>query len=117
MTEQKTKKSELTAEELLKMAECDKLANISKKSQEIGSFIRWLGQKKHIYLAIRFQGTTELLEPMTPIGTLLAEYFQVDMERVDAELNAWLDHLRKKTEENVQEMQNIAWGKKHREIF
>lgn len=123
---EQTKKSEPTTEELLEMKECAKLANISKQSEPIASFIDWLKREKRIVLGIvtyEQLGTEPGVELagmykiQTPIGTLLAEYFQVDMERVEAERRAMLKHIHDKNKENVEEMARQTINKKHREIF
>lgn len=109
-------------EELLKMEECAKLAKTTEKSQPIADFISWLETEKRIYLAKHYtfnDGSEELMAVIQPVGTLLAEYFQIDMQRVEDERRAMVQYIHDKNKANVQEMQRQAFslGKSHKEVF
>ncbi|KKL85599.1 hypothetical protein LCGC14_1953110 [marine sediment metagenome] len=74
--------------------ECDKIVAVQEKSQEIGDFIEWLGNKKDLHLC--FWENQYNYRMNTTIEKLLAEYFEIDLEKVENEKQAILDELRKK---------------------
>jgi len=71
--------------------ECAKMAAVTEKSRAIGSFLEWL-PSQGVILAIHEPG--EGLVPChTSIETLLAGYFEIDLQKVEAEKRAILDNL------------------------
>ncbi len=83
-----------------KYPECEKLSKISEESQKLGEFLEWLYQKYTLCEwseskreeftddkgEIDYQYSPEGYYPSrVPIQTLLAEYFDIDMEKVDKE--------------------------------
>ena len=66
----------------METSECDKLSAISDQSQSIGQFLDWLVEEY------------EVIIPKS-ITDLLAEYFDIDMEKGDQEKRSILDGLRK----------------------
>lgn len=72
--------------------ECEKLAEIHDKSQVIGEFLDWLNSEG-IYLC------EEISEKLFPIRDtiefLLADFFGIDMKKVEEERQSMLDDIRK----------------------
>lgn len=77
--------------------ECDKLHAVRDRSQEIGAFLDWLIEDKQYVLAkYTPQADYELVPQNVSIERLLAEYFEIDMDKVDAERRAILESLRER---------------------
>lgn len=73
--------------------ECEKLTRVSEESNKIGNFLDWLAEK-NIVLAI-YETRDELLYPLRKsFEKLLAEYFEIDLNKVEQERRALLDWLR-----------------------
>lgn len=66
----------------MKTPECDKLHKIKDKAQSIGEFLDWLVEYHYVSLP-------------DSIVELLAEYFDVNLEKVEEEKGAILEELRK----------------------
>lgn len=94
--------------------EHDKLEKISDKSQEIGNFLSWLAEGEYqsqgksrnredlgsIQLGCyrsRFDGEREnsMSPSMVPVTDLLAAYFEIDLEKIEAEKRGMLDECAK----------------------
>lgn len=97
--------------------ECEKLAGVSKESQAIGQFLDWLITEKHLTLAHEHEhaescgyisrvskkgqlcGLRDDQLEMVHVGenwiSLLAEYFQIDLNKVESERRAMLLELQK----------------------
>lgn len=77
--------------------EHDKLAKVSKLSQEIGEFLDFglAAQGIHLAVADRDSWSKPVLVacPKT-IPAILATYFEIDQVKIDAEKNAMLEALR-----------------------
>lgn len=81
--------------------ECEKLADVSEKSNLIGEFLEWLYSKdlviagyehngrgwEELVVVRRYQGTNG-------INKLLAEYYDIDLDKVEKERRALLSWLR-----------------------
>jgi hypothetical protein len=78
--------------------ECEKLAAASEESNKIGAFLEWMGDDKNLilcewsdedesYLPSRYRG-------VSGINALLAEYYGVDLDKVEKERSALLKWLR-----------------------
>lgn len=87
-----------------KYPEHAKLKDIQEKSQWLGEFLEWLFNNKHIELA-QYKGTfrkdDERLVPASishDPNVLLAEYFEVDLKKLELEKRAMLDEIRKANE-------------------
>lgn len=65
--------------------ELDKMREISQLSQQIGSFLDWLRQEKKVRLN-------------QDINSILAEYFDIDLEKIEAEKMAILEDFRQKND-------------------
>lgn len=80
--------------------ECDKLLAVKDKSQPIGEFLDWLRNEKGIEFCRWMEA--EDIEPegyypdYTRTEELLAEYFEVDLKKVEEERRAMLDDLRER---------------------
>lgn len=95
--------------------ECDKLRRIASMSQAIGQFLDWLQSERKVYLAT-FHTHDDGCYPDDPehedkpkcgykeddympfynsIENLLAQYFNIDLSKVEAEKRALLEHIRK----------------------
>jgi hypothetical protein len=91
------------------MPECEKLATVQDQSQAIGEFLEWLQQEKH-YEIMETRKFVETFEHMMKPGTytaevertvpirastehLLAEFFGIDLNKVDLEKRALLKSL------------------------
>jgi hypothetical protein len=77
--------------------EHEKLEKISDKSQAIGEFLDWLRSKYTLckYDELRFGGTWW---PVTvDVQDLLAEYFEIDRQKIEFEKRLMLKRMRDKT--------------------
>lgn len=87
---------------MIKYPEHEKLQAVQKKSQAIGEFIEWLRNTKQItfarwYKAELDEEETDKLMPEYPsTNKLLAEYFNIDLQKLEQEKRAMLDELREK---------------------
>ena len=83
--------------------ECDRLAEVAPVSQKIGEFLDWLSDAKGIHLAEWIQpeewewGGKTLVTVNVSFSSLLAEFFEIDLDKVEAERRAILQHLREQT--------------------
>jgi hypothetical protein len=78
--------------------ECDKLASVADKSQVIGEFIDWLlGEKQYILAKWGTGEVEDMLLPRNPsVQGLLAEFFGIDLKKVEVERRALLDAIRER---------------------
>jgi hypothetical protein len=74
--------------------EHEKLKAIVDKSQAIGEFIEWLGYQG-IHLAEYHKNGEWLQRTNMPIRNLLAEFFDIDQKKIDAEKDAMLEEQRR----------------------
>lgn len=72
--------------------EHDKLKLISDKSNAIGEFVDQFLRKKGIYLCVSELGVLYL--DRTPIIKLLAEFFKIDLSKLEEEKQHMLDQQR-----------------------
>jgi hypothetical protein len=80
-----------------KMPECEKLAAIKDEGQVIGEFLEWLEGKGWFlceYKADYYEGNMPLPIRFN-IDHLLAEYFNIDLKKVEAEQRALLEEIRR----------------------
>ncbi len=73
--------------------ELDKMLAVKDKSQVIGEFLDWLQHDKKIALAHCEDGEDELYMVYDSIETLLAEYFGIDLKKIEEERRAILKSL------------------------
>jgi hypothetical protein len=79
-------------------AEHERLALVSEKSQAIGEFLDWLQQDRKLVLAewVKRPHLDEKLIPFyLPVQKLLAEYFEIDLDKLEHEKREMLAELRK----------------------
>ncbi len=70
--------------------ECDKLHKVTGESQTVGEFLEWLQEHKKLVLAeylgdVPGTGRYELFPSTVSIEKLLAEYFDIDLDKVEHE--------------------------------
>ena len=82
--------------------EHDKLAKVSDRSQAIGEFLEWLGERESKVVLCSLERTSSGFYPkkiFLPIANsverLLAEYFEIDLKVIEDEKRAMLDVCRK----------------------
>jgi len=76
-----------------KYPECEKLAAVHEKSQTIGAFLEWL-ETKDISLMLWCPGDN-FRRPHMSIEKMLAEFFEIDLNKVEEERRAMLEDMRK----------------------
>lgn len=77
-----------------KYPECAKLQEVTPFSQKIGEFVDWLRDEHDLVLA-RWDRDEDSLNEVSPsMERLLAEFFDIDLAKVDAERRAILAELR-----------------------
>lgn len=84
-----------------KYPEHEKLQAIKEKSQAIGEFLEWL-QGKGFRLAKWEKEPDEeeqLVQQFPNIERLLAEYFQIDLAKLEKEKYAMLEYMRKQNKQ------------------
>ena len=75
-----------------KYPECNKMLEVQDQSQTIGEFLDWLLHDKGAEIA-EWRG--DQLFPMRgSIESLLAEFFEIDLEKVEKERRAILEEMR-----------------------
>lgn len=72
--------------------ECDKLRKVTHKSQIIGEFLAWLQDEKG--LVICDLEDNEYLPYGSSINQMLADYFEINLDKVEREKQAILDGIR-----------------------
>jgi hypothetical protein len=78
-----------------KHPECDKLLAVKERSQAIGEFLEWLTGEKGVVLATWFP-PGRLESGGYRIEKLLAEFFEIDLDKVEQEKRVMLEELREK---------------------
>jgi len=73
--------------------ECDKMKAVQKQSQAIGEFLEWLLCEKNLQLC-EWDGLYKMIPDHTPTEELLAEFFGIDLKKVEQEKRAILDFMR-----------------------
>lgn len=76
--------------------EHEKLEKVKEKSQAIGEFVDWCNNEKEIVLA-RW-GVNDLYADSTPINKLLAEFFGIDLIKLEIEKQEMLAEFRESNE-------------------
>lgn len=75
-----------------KYPEHDKLKEVEKESQFLGSFLEW-GQERGMYLA---EYDDDIMRPVRKsINTLLAEHLDIDLAKLEREKREMLHEMRK----------------------
>lgn len=104
---------EIEDKEAAKHPEHQKLSAIREQSQRFGDFLEWLKNNKKFVLAQRYpiaeydpeteeyypsETETELAPCGCDTNKLLAEYFNIDLMKLEAEKRSMLDEIRKHNE-------------------
>jgi hypothetical protein len=75
-----------------KCPECEKMDRIHDNSQRLGLFLEWL---KNRYVLARWEKNETRLTPVhVDIQKILAEYFDIDLVKVDQEQQSILEWIR-----------------------
>jgi len=78
-----------------KYPECEKMSAVREESQAIGQFLDWLCGEKEYEICSYKDG--DILTPIRfSIENLLAEFFDIDLKKVEKEKHAMLVALREK---------------------
>jgi uncharacterized NAD(P)/FAD-binding protein YdhS len=79
--------------------ECEKLSAVSKESNRLGEFLDWLEHEKGFVIAEWDKEDAykdnNLYPTHIPYNTLLAEYFNIDLNKVEKERSVLLEYIRK----------------------
>lgn len=76
--------------------EHDKLTEIADQSHAVGQFLdEFLPSKGYVLAYVPEQYDHTLVPVQRTINSLLAEYFEIDQDKIEAEKRAMLDSLRK----------------------
>lgn len=73
--------------------EHERLKEVKDKTQAIHDFIEWLGDEKGVFLAKEYWGET--LSLRESFDSLLAEFFGIDLRKLEAEKREMLDEIRR----------------------
>lgn len=87
----------------IKTPECDKLSKISDQSQIIGEFLEWLTNERSIQICILDNFSGKFLPYRFSMEQLLAEYFDIDLDKVEQERRLILKNLRSKSDNSMQD--------------
>lgn len=74
--------------------EHEKMSKIADTSQKIGEFLDWLNSEKDIELKRWSEENNEYLSVFVSTTVLLAEFFEIDLTKIEAEKRAMLDAMR-----------------------
>ena len=83
--------------------ECDKIITVSEAASTIGTFLEWLLYEKG-YVFAEFEENLSmddrLVSARVDIQRLLAEYFNIDLDKAEQERMVILDELRRQQDES-----------------
>lgn len=85
--------------EVPKHPECDRLLEVADESKKIGAFLDWLVRNGY-YIAEwdhRPLADAALIRTNKTFEGLLADYYEIDLEKVNSEKQAILNFLREET--------------------
>lgn len=76
--------------------ECEKLASVSEDSNKIGDFLEWLSAQQVSFASWNNESERWELHPLDSLSTnqLLAQYYEIDLDKVEKERRALLEWLR-----------------------
>ena len=77
-----------------KYPECEKFYKIKDMSLMIGDFLAWLGSEKHVHLAHCEERRGYLSYYPYSTESLLAEFFNIDLDKLEKEKQEMLRELR-----------------------
>jgi hypothetical protein len=81
-----------------KYPECEKMAAIADKSQIINDFIEWFMNKKDIFVCKFDEGSNGYYVWGYSMEKILAEFFDIDLYKIEKERRQMLDEIRGKNE-------------------
>lgn len=87
---------EVTVNRVVETTECERLASVSADSQTIGAFLDWLQNERQPPITLcllRDDGSEYFWEAGIPINAFLAEYFEIDLDKVERERRGLLNAL------------------------
>lgn len=73
-------------------SELEKLSAVVDKSHQIGEFLEWCGEQG--YSLCTWSEDDELIPTHKTIEQLLADFFEIDLKKVEEQRSALLDSLR-----------------------
>jgi len=76
--------------------ECEKMSKIQQTSQKIGFFLEWL---QHKYVFAKWGKNDRLYPEHISIERILAEYFEIDLDKVDKERQNILNWIKEKEDD------------------
>ena len=80
-----------------KYPEHEKLKKVSKASQICGEFLSWLLSDEGGYVLAKYSSNDKLWQCNVSIIELLAEFFEIDQDKLEEEKRAMLEMLRERT--------------------
>lgn len=91
----------------MKHPECEKMLAVREDSQKIGEFLEWLESKKITFFEWKEREYNEEMDEYIPeesgycpyhydMESLLAEFFGIDLDKVEQERRQILDEIRSK---------------------
>lgn len=78
-------------------SECEKLSAVAEKSNVIGEFLEWM--QEHNFVVASWDDDGELYPCRIQINPFLAQYFEIDMDKVEQERMELLKWLQEAHEE------------------
>jgi hypothetical protein len=80
----------------LKTPELDKMTEVHEKSNVIGGFLDWLQNSRdpRLFICELDQDAEQFYPPNLSIEKLLAEYYNIDLNKVEKERRDLLDYIR-----------------------
>lgn len=76
--------------------ECQRLSDVQTESNIIGEFLDWLTYDKQYEICERYATTEAYLPVHETTNKLLAEYFEINLDKVEKERRELLEWLRNK---------------------
>lgn len=76
--------------------EHERLKEVRPRSQSIGEFVEWLSDEKCATIAVRIEGG-DMVPIRTTLQNLLAEFFEIDQDKLELEKQDMIAELRGET--------------------
>ena len=77
--------------------ECEKIAAVQEKSRELTNFVDWLREHGYsICEEVTYGDQEEWVTTRRPFEQLFADYFGIDLKKVEEERRALLEEIRRK---------------------
>ena len=78
-----------------KYPEHEKLKAVKHQSQAIGNFIEWMGSKGFHFAKYETIEDDHIIWNRRSIATLLADYFEIDLKKLENEKQSMIEDMRK----------------------